>query len=72
MNYKNQAISKNLSLAKIKLILINVVVIVVVKKEIKNFEKKSVIYTIPTTSKYEILLKSRKLQGICLIILSLA
>ena len=72
MNYKNQAISENLSLAKIKLILINVIVIIIAKGKIKNSEKEGVIYIIPITSKYGILLKSGGLRGICLIILSFA
>ena len=72
INYKNQAINKDLSLAKIELILTNVVIVIIVKGKIKNFRRKGVIYTIPIASKYGILLKSKKLRGICLIILSLA
>tara|TARA_R110002060_G_scaffold74212_1_gene83377 strand:- start:446 stop:607 length:162 start_codon:yes stop_codon:yes gene_type:complete len=52
--------------------LTNVVVIIIAKKEIKNFKKKGIIYTIFITSKCGILLKSGGLRGICLIILSLA
>ena len=72
MNYKNQVISEDLFLIKIKLMLTNVVVIIIAKKEIKNFKKKGIIYTIFITSKCGILLKSGGLRGICLIILSLA
>ena len=71
MDYKNQAINKDLSLAKIKPILISVVIIVIiVKGKIKNFGKEGVIYTISITSKYGILPELRGLRGICLIILS--
>ena len=70
MNCKNQAISKDLSLAEIKLILISVIVVIIIKKEIKNFERESVIYIILITSKYGILLELGRLQGICLVILS--
>ena len=72
MNYKNQAISEDLSLAKIKLILISIIIIVIAKREIKNFKEEGVIYTIPIISKYKILLKSRELRGVCLIVLFLA
>ena len=72
MDYKNQAVSKDLSLAEIKLILISVIVVIIIKKEIKNFERESVIYIIPITSKYGILLELGRLQGICLVILSFA
>ena len=44
MNYKNQAISEDLFLAEIKLMLISVVVIIVIKGEIKNSEKEGIIY----------------------------
>ena len=45
MNYKNQAISEDLSLAKIKLMLTSMIIIIIIaKKEIKNFKRKSVIY----------------------------
>ena len=72
MDYKNQAISEDLFLAKIKPILTNVVVVVIAKEEIKNSGKKDVIYTILIISKHRILPELRKLRGICLIILSLA
>ena len=72
MDYKNQAVSKDLSLAEIKLILISVIVVIIIKKEIKNFERESVIYIILITSKYAILLELGRLQGICLVILSFA
>jgi len=72
MDYKNQAVSKDLSLAEIKLILISVIVVIIIKKEIKNFERESVIYIILITSKYGILLELGRLQGICLVILSFA
>ena len=48
-------------LAKIKLMLINVVIVIIAKKEIKNFEGKGIIYTISIASKYKILLKSGEL-----------
>ena len=67
MDYKNQAVSKDLSLAEIKLILISVIVVIIIKKEIKNFERESVIYIILITSKYGILLELGRLQGICLL-----
>ena len=70
MNYKNQAISENLFLTKIKLILTNVIIIVIAKGKIKNFKREGVIYMILTTSKHGILPKLRELRGICLIILS--
>jgi len=60
-----------LFLAKIKLMLTSIIIIVIAKKEIKN-SKKGIIYTILITSKYKILLKSKGLQGIYLIILSFA
>ena len=72
MNYKNQAISKDLFLAKIKLMLTSVVIVIIAKGKIKNFEGQSVIYIIPIISKYGILLKLGELRGICLIILSFA
>ena len=72
MNCKNQAISKDLFLAKIKLMLTSVVIVIIAKGKIKNFEGKSVIYIIPIISKYGILLKLGELRGICLIILSFA
>ena len=59
-------------MAKIKLMLTSVVVVVVIKGKIKNFKGEGVIYTILITSKYGILPKSRELQGICLVILSFA
>ena len=71
MNYKNQAISKDLFLAEIKLMLTSVIVIIIAKGKIKNFEKEGIIYTIPIASKHEILLKLKRLQGIYLIILFL-
>jgi len=71
IDYKNQAISKDLFLAKIKLMLTNVVVVIIIKREIKNSEEEGVIYTILIASKYGILPKSGKLQGIYLVILSL-
>jgi len=52
--------------------LTSVIIIVIAKKEIKNFKKEGVIYTILIISKYKILLKLRKLRDVCLIILSLA
>ena len=61
INYKNQAISKDLSLAKIKLILTSVVIIIVAKEKIKNFGGEGVIYTILIISKHEILPKSGEL-----------
>ena len=61
MNYKNQAISKNLFLVKIKLMLTNVIVIVIAKGEIKNSKEKGVIYTILIISKHKILLKLKGL-----------
>ena len=72
MDYKNQAISKGLFLAEIKLVLTNVVIIIIAKGEIKNFEGESIIYTILIASKYKILLKLGELRGIYLIILFLA
>ena len=72
MDYKNQAISENLSLAEIEPMLISVVVVIITKGEIKNSEGKGVIYTIPIASKYEILPKLGGLRGICLVILFLA
>jgi len=59
-------------LAKIELMLINMIIIIIAKGKIKNFGRKGVIYIIPITSKHEILLKLGKLQGIYLIILFLA
>ena len=61
MNYKNQAISKDLFLAKIKLMLTSVVIVIVAKGEIKNSGEKGVIYMILIASKYRILLKLRGL-----------
>jgi len=52
--------------------LTNVVVVIIAKGEIKNFERKGIIYTISIASKRGILSKSGRLRGICLIILSLA
>ena len=52
-----------MSLAKIKLIFTNVIVIIIAKREIKNFKEKGVIYIILTTSKYKILPKSREVTG---------
>jgi len=52
--------------------LTNMVIIVIVKGEIKNFEGEGVIYTILIVSKYEILPKLGELQGICLVVLSFA
>ena len=72
MNYKNQVVSKNLSLAKIELMLTSVVVVIVAKEEIKNSEREGIIYTILIASKYKILLELGGLQDICLIILSFA
>jgi len=72
MNCKNQAISKDLFLAKIKLILTNVIVIIITKGKIKNSKGEGIIYTILIISKYKILPKLGKLRGICLIILFLA
>ena len=72
MDYKNQAISENLSLAKIELILISIIIIIIAKGKIKNSRGKGVIYTIPTAGKYGILLKLGELRGICLVILSFA
>ena len=72
MNYKNQAINKDLFLAEIELMLTSVVIIVIAKRKIKNFEEEGVIYTIPIIGKYGILPKLRGLQGICLVILFLA
>ncbi len=60
MNYENQAINKDLSLVKIKLMLISVVIVIITKEEIKNFKKKSIIYTIFIASKCKILPKSRE------------
>ena len=51
MNYKNQAISEDLFLAEIKLMLISVVVIIVIKGEIKNSEKEGIIYIYDSYSK---------------------
>jgi len=51
--------------------LTNVVVVIIIKREIKNSEEEGVIYTILIASKYGILPKSGKLQGIYLVILSL-
>ena len=70
MDYKNQAISEDLSLAEIELMLTSVVVIA--EEEIKNFGGEGVIYTIPIIGKYGILPELGGLQDICLIILSLA
>ena len=72
MDYKNQAVSKNLFLAEIKLMLTNIIVVIIIKRKIKNFKKESIIYTILIISKYKILSKLRELRGICLIILSFA
>ena len=72
MNYKNQAVSKDLFLTEIELMLTSVVVIIVAKEEVKNSKRKGVIYTILIASKYGILLKSGGLRGICLVILFLA
>ena len=72
INYKNQAINEDLSLAKIKLMLTSVIIVIIAKGEIKNFRKEGVIYTIPIASKYGILPKSGGLRSVCLIILSLA
>jgi len=72
MNYKNQVINEDLSLAEIKLMLTSVVIIIIAKEEIKNFGREGIIYMILIISKYEILLELRGLQGICLIILSFA
>ena len=52
--------------------LTSVVIIIIAKGKIKNFKGKGIIYTIPITSKYGILLKLGELRGICLIILSFA
>ena len=52
--------------------LISVVIIIIIKKEIKNSEGKGVIYMILITGKYKILPELRELRGICLIILSFA
>ena len=72
MNYKNQVVSKDLSLAKIKLMLISMVIVIVAKEEIKNFGGEGITYTILIISKYEILLELGGLRGIYLIILFLA
>ena len=72
MNYKNQAINEDLSLAKIKLMLTSVVIVIIAKEKIKNFEREGIIYMILIISKYKILLELGGLRGICLIILSLA
>ena len=72
MDYKNQAISEDLFLAEIKFILTSVIVVIIIKEEIKNSKEEGVIYTIFIASKYEILPKSGGLRGICLIILSFA
>ena len=70
MDYKNQAISEDLSLTEIEPMLTSMVVVAVVKGEIKNFEGEGVIYTILIISKYGILPKPGGLRGICLIVLS--
>ena len=49
--------------------LTSIIVVIIVKEKIKNFKRKSVIYTIFIASKYEILLESEGLRGIYLIIL---
>ena len=72
MNYKNQAISEDLFLTKIKLMLTNVVIIIIAKGKIKNSGKESIIYTILIAGKYGILFELGELRSICLIILSLA
>ena len=72
MNYKNQAINKDLFLTKIKLILTSVIVIIIAKGEIKNSKREGLIYTILITSKYKILLELKELRDVYLIILSLA
>ena len=72
MDYKNQAVSKDLSLAEIKLMLTSIIVIIITKGKIKNSGEKDVIYTILIISKHRILPKSKKLQDIYLIILSFA
>ena len=72
MDYKNQAINEDLSLAKIELMLTSVVVVIIAEEEIKNFGKEGVIYMILITGKHGILPKLGELWDICLIILSLA
>ncbi len=72
MDYKNQAVSKKKFLAEIKLMLTNIIIVIIIKRKIKNFKKESIIYTILIISKYKILSKLRELRGICLIILSFA
>ena len=59
-------------MAKIKLMLTNVIVIVIIKGKIKNFEREGIIYTILIASKYKILPKSGRLQDIYLVVLFLA
>ena len=70
MDYKNQAISEDLSLAEIELMLTSVVVIA--EEEIKNFGGEGVIYTIPTIGKYGILPELGGLRGIYLVVLLFA
>ena len=72
MNYKNQVVSKDLSLTKIKPIFTNVIIIIIAKGKIKIFKRKGVIYIILIISKHEILPKLRELRSIYLIILSFA
>ncbi len=49
-----------------------IIIIIITKEEIKNSKRESVIYTIPTASKYGILPKLKKLRDVCLIILFFA
>lgn len=72
MDYKNQAVSEDLSLAEIEPMLTSVVVVVVAEEEIKNSGGEGVIYTIPTAGKHGILPESGGLRGVCLVVLSLA
>ena len=71
MDYKNQAVSEDLSLAEIEPMLTSVVV-VVAEGEIKNSGGEGVIYTIPIAGKHGILPESGGLRGVCLVVLSLA
>ena len=72
MDYKNQVVSEDLSLAEIKPILTSVVVVIIAEGEIKNSGREGVIYMIPTVGKHGILPESGGLRDISLVVLSLA
>ena len=61
-----------MSLAEIKLMLTNIIIIIIAKGEIKNSEGEGVIYIILIISKHGILPKSGELRDIYLVILFLA